>query len=445
VDLVSEREPGTTTTFSAPQSTFRAPWTIFWVAFLVRVAYVTVAHTYKFRPYEDHFQFGWEMTRIARALVTGRGYADPFDGHTGPTTWVTPLYPLLLAGVFKLFGIYTNLSAWVILTINSFFSALMTRTTWEIAERCFSRRVAVWSAWIWALYPAAMQYAVRWVWEMTLTAFLFSCVLVLALRMRNIGGAAEAADSAMTARRWALFGLLWGLITLSSASLAIFLPFCGVWILLGARDWKRQVGNVVLSAVLCLACIVPWIYRNWLAFHQFVPMRGNFGAEFYMGNNPQSVGLVVGSPVALPEELALYKRMGELPYAKLRGRQAMEDIRRDPGHFIKLSITRFYFFWAGVPHAESSKPWVEYGRNLNFQFATVTGLLGLGLALRRRVPAAGLFAMAFAVIPFVYYFVFVQARFRHPLEPLIAILSVYLFQSAEKGVGSRAAIPAKRQ
>jgi hypothetical protein len=60
------------------------------------------------------------------------------------------------------------------------------------------------------------------------------------------------------------------------------------------------------------------------------------------------------------------------------------------------------------------------------------GVLGLVLAIRRRIPAAWLFAMAFLVIPFVYYFVFVQARFRHPLEPLIAILAVYLFQSAEK-------------
>ena len=260
MDLVTAQKSQQSGSNAAPESGsagFTAPWLIFWVAFLVRVAYVTIAHTYKFRPYEDHFQFGWEMTRIARALVTGHGYADPFDGHTGPTTWVTPLYPLLLAGVFKVFGIYTLKSAWVILTINSFFSALMTRTTWEIAARCFNRKVAVWSAWIWALYPAAMQFAVRWVWEMTLTAFLFSAVLVLALRMRNIGGPPEDAEAAMTTRRWALFGLLWGLITLSSASLAVFLPFCGVWILLGARDWKRQLGNVALSAVLCVACIVP--------------------------------------------------------------------------------------------------------------------------------------------------------------------------------------------
>ena len=127
------------------------------------------------------------MGRIARALVTGYGYADPFTGHSGPTAWVPPLYPLLLAGVFKIFGVYTAASAWVILTINSIFSAATALLIYEIAARCFqktgrARKIALWSAWLWALYPAALQYAVHWVWDMALTAFLFSAVIVLALR-----------------------------------------------------------------------------------------------------------------------------------------------------------------------------------------------------------------------------------------------------------------------
>jgi hypothetical protein len=74
----------------------------------------------------------------------------------------------------------------------------------------------------------------------------------------------------------------------------------------------------------------------------------------------------------------------------------------------------------------------EYGRNLNFQFTSIVGLLGVGLALRRHVPGAWLFFWVFLLLPLTYYFVTVHARFRHPLEPLIAILGVYLFQSAEK-------------
>src|ERR1700750_3332263 len=96
----------------------------FWAAFLVRVAYLTLAHTYRIRPFPDHFEYGWEMGRIARALATGHGYPEPFKGHTRPTAGVTPLYPLLMAFVFKLTGIYTLPSAWILLTLNSLFSAL---------------------------------------------------------------------------------------------------------------------------------------------------------------------------------------------------------------------------------------------------------------------------------------------------------------------------------
>ena len=78
---------------------------IFWVGFVVRVLAITIAHTYRMRVLDDHFEFGWEMGRIARSLATGHGFASPFNGNSGPTAWTPPLYPLILAGVFKLFGV----------------------------------------------------------------------------------------------------------------------------------------------------------------------------------------------------------------------------------------------------------------------------------------------------------------------------------------------------
>lgn len=418
-----------------------APWAIFWAALFVRIAYMTLAHTWHIRPYGNHFGFGWEMGRIARSLATGYGYSSPFRGHTGPTAWVTPLFPFLMAGVFKLTGVYTALSAWILLAIDCVFSAFMVRTTWEIAARCFNHKVALWSAWIWALYPAAMQYAVRWIWEMTVTAFLFSWVLVLALRMRGIGDPPEVAARAATPRRWAIFGLLWGLIALSNPSLLLFLPVCGIWVLMGARNkraesgrWKRQIAGALLAALICLACIVPWTYRNWRAFHQFVPMRANFGAELYLGNNADAVGLLMeyDHPFQDRPQLKVYQRMGEIAYSKMRGARAEAWIHAHPARFLKLSLIRCYYFWFGVPHPADDSFWVEYGRNLNYQFTSIVGLLGLALVLKRKTPAAGLFAWAFLLLPLIYYFVSISARFRHPLEPLIAILGVYLFQSAEK-------------
>jgi 4-amino-4-deoxy-L-arabinose transferase-like glycosyltransferase len=418
-----------------PADDRRIQWKIFWVALFIRVAYMTLARTWHMRPYEHHFAFGYEMGRIARALTTGYGFADPFRGHTGPTAWVPPLYPWILAGVFKLTGVYTALSAWIILAFDCVLNALMVFTTWEIGRRCFNRRVALWSAWIWCLYPAAMQYAVKWVWEMTLTAFLFSWVLVLALRMRKIGDP-DVNPPQPAARNWAIFGLLWGLVALSDPSLCLFLPPCGIWILLGLprRTAARQVGCAILSAVVFIACLAPWTCRNWRVFHHFIPLRANLGVELYLGNGPGATGLLMeyDHPFQAPDQLRLYRRMGEIAYSQYRGQLAKRVILNDPGRFLLLSLKRAYYFWFSVPHPGDEGFVNEYGRNLNFQFTSLAGLFGLALALRRRAPAAWLFFSAFLLLPLTYYFVTVHARFRHPLEPLIAILAVYLFQSAEK-------------
>lgn len=421
---------------------FRSTWAVFWAAFLVRVLYMTLAHTYHFRTDGDHFQFGWEMGRVARALATGFGYADPFIGHTGPTTWVPPLYPLLLAGVFKIFGIYTLRSAWVILTFNSFVSALTAMTTYEIAARCFNRRVAVWSAWIWALYPAAMQYAVRWVWEMTLSTWLLTVIFVLALRMRRIGEIPAdttevdfcSRDDGRTLRRWLIFGLLWGLLGLSNPSLLLFLPACGLWVLHGTRHLRRQAGFASMSAIVFIICVSPWMVRNALVFHKFIPMRANFGAELYLGNGPGAMGFLMeyNHPYEAQDQLVLYKQMGEVAYAQMRGQLAKKYIASHPGLFLRNSLKRLYFFWISVPHPTGGKWYIEPFRVANFAFASIAGLFGLGLALKRRIPAAWLFAWAFLLIPLIYYFVTVHARFRDPLEPMIAILAVYLFQSVER-------------
>ncbi len=415
---------------------------LFWIGLVLRVAYITLAHTFRMRVILDHFQFGWEMGRIARALATGRGFADPFNGHSGPTAWTPPLYPLLLGAVFKVFGVYTLMSGWVILTINSVFSAATAPAVYEIAWRCFGRdakglKVALWSGWLWALYPAAMQYAVHWVWDMALTAFLFSWVLVLALRVRGIGDAAET--NPQSGRRWLAFGALWGVIALSNSSLLTFLPACGLWMIWPEltrvpRHVGRALRSAVLAAVCCLAVFAPWVARNWVAFHAFIPLRANFGAELYESVLPSNSGFPWGGTLPLAEadpEFKRYKQLGEVAFSKEQGDRAKVLIRQDPGLFVRHALLRVFFFWVSVPHPVEESVWIEATREANYAFLSLSGVLGLALALRNRVPGAWLFFWAFALFPLLYYLVTVQARFRHPLEPIITVLAVYLFQSAE--------------
>jgi hypothetical protein len=182
-----------------------------------------------------------------------------------------------------------------------------------------------------------------------------------------------------------------------------------------------------------LAILSPWIARNYLVFHHFVPLRANFGAELYLGNGPGATGLLMEyqHPHQDPLQFQQYAALGEYRYAKIRGQAALATIRANPGLFARNSLKRLYFFWFGVPNGAPLR--TSLPRALNFGALSTVSLLGLTVAVRRRIGGAWLFALAFLTVPLMYYFVTVHARFRHPLEPLIAILGVFLFQSAERG------------
>lgn len=449
------------TSMRRPRARFRAPQTIFWVGFLLRIAVILVAHTYKLRSEYEHFNFGFEAGRIARSLVQGQGYANPFNGPSGPTAWLPPIYPLLLAGCFKLFGLYTRAAAFAILAINSFFSALIAPAVYELAARTFDARglvrrsskyaepVALWSAWMWAVYPAALQYAIHWIWEMSVSACLFSWALVYAARLRGLGEAgndtSEGASTSSEARaerqpltRWAIFGLLWGLVALSNASLLICFAPVVLWVgwprvkrwSVPARTWA----GVLTMSLVFIVVMAPWVIRNECVMHAFIPTRSNLGIELYESTLPSTEGLSWGPSLPMSTrdpEFKLFVRMGEVRYAAMRNAEAKQRIAQNPRRFWHWAFDRFLFFWDGTPHPPEQKPAQEMLRQISYGFLSLCGLLGLGLAVRRRVEGVGLYAIVFALLPLPYYFVTVQARFRHPMEPLIAILGVYLFRATE--------------
>jgi hypothetical protein len=425
---------------------FHTPWVIFWVGFGLRIICIVVGRTYRVDSIGDHFRFGFEMGRIARSLALGQGYANPFNGPSGPTAWTPPLYPLLMAASFKMFGIYTNLAAFFLLVCNSVFSAAIAPAVYEISARCFdanaiARRsskhaqpVALWSAWLWAVYPAALQYAIHWLWEMSLSTCLFTWTLVFALRLRGVGEDEPEANTLT----WAVFGLLWGLVALSNASLLLCLPATILWILWprlrAPATLLRPVMGAALACMVFAAVQVPWVLRNERTMHAFIPTRSNFGIELYASTLPSHDAFPWGTVLPLwkgDREFQQFMRMGEVSFSKMRNEQAKARLRADPGQFWRFTRDRFLFFWDGTPHPPEKRPVQEYLRQLSYSFLSLCGLLGLGLALKRRISGAWLLASAFVLVPLPYYLLTVQPRFRHPLEPLIAVLGVYLFRSTQ--------------
>ncbi len=214
------------------------------VAFAVRLGYIVIGHTYRFGSHgrvlvaqnEKDFDFGFEMGRIGSSLAQGRGFSNPFNETTGPTAWEPPLYPFLIAGVFRVLGVYSHPSALVLLSINSIFSALTCIPIFLIAKRCFNENVAVWSSWTWALLPSVIFWCTRWVWETSLASLLLAVIFWLTLTMAEKDGL----------KPWLQFGLLWGVAALTNTALLSFLPVSGLWVwYYRAKLGKRSLAGLI--------------------------------------------------------------------------------------------------------------------------------------------------------------------------------------------------------
>src|SRR5260370_33452673 len=162
---------------------------------------------------------------------------------------------------------------------------------------------------------------------MAATAFLFAARIVLALRVRGLGEEPPEPNPQNTLR-WAVFGLLWGMIALLNSTILLFLPVCGVWMLLGiAKGTAKKkaalgpaIGKAVIAALIFLACLAPWMIHNCNAFHAFIPIRGNLGAELHDSVLDSYTGFTVGTRVPVSDVCPVYlayKHMGEYAFVLL--------------------------------------------------------------------------------------------------------------------------------
>jgi hypothetical protein len=113
----------------------------------------------------------------------------------------------------------------------------------------------------------------------------------------------------------------------------------------------------------------------------------------------------------------------------MRKQEAMDYIRADRARFLALCVKRFIYFWAGPPKATQS-PWMNEVKNSLFLALSVLTFWGLARALRQRRTGAWLLFWLILLYPAIYYVVFPSPRYRVPIEPEMAILSIFLISQA---------------
>jgi hypothetical protein len=373
--------------------------------------------------------FLFESGNIAHSLATGAGFGSPFRVDTGPTAWMTPVYPLLLAGVMKLFGTYTFHSYVAAVSLNICFSSLACVPLFFAGKRIGGLALAATAAWIWAVFPNAILLSYESLWETSLSALLGATILWATLRVAESGHL----------RDWSLYGLLWGFALMTNASLLSLLPLLLGWMAYRraqqGNPWQR---NAVVAAGVALLCCVPWTIRNYAVFHSFVPLRSVIGLQLWVGNNPQAKVVWRGEqhPIYDSKERDRYIRMGEIAYMEEKRQNAIRYILTHPGREAELMAGRFVSLWAGG----ATSPVKDFiaNRSLWFRYVLVFNilsacgaLLGIVALIRMGSPFAFPTAVFPLVFPWAYYMTLSFPRYRHPIDPVVMLLTaVTLWQVA---------------
>ncbi len=367
--------------------------------------------------------FAQETGNIAYSLATGKGFSNPFRRETGPTAWLTPVYPLLVAATFKLFGIFTVPSFFFLVLLNILFSTAVCIPIFHVGKRIAGLGLGAAAAWLWALFPSAIMIPFEWVWDTSLSALLAHSDRV---------------------RDWCGYGLLWGFTLMTNPSLGSLLPFLLGWVAYRARKrgsaapssginpWLKRSA---LALGLATLCCVPWTLRNFMVFNRLVPLRSNFPLELYIGNNenyddkhPRFPG-----PITKDRETLRYFRMGETQFMDEERRKAMSFIVSHPRVELILFADRFAAFWTGLPNALqnflATDSWLVRALMLCAVLSGMGALAGSAALVRQRSDYTFPLAAYPAVFPFLYYITHTSLRYRHPIDPVVLLLTAIAAQA----------------
>jgi 4-amino-4-deoxy-L-arabinose transferase-like glycosyltransferase len=397
-----------------------SPWLIAGIALALHMALLYYDSRSSPASGIERSPYGFELGNVAASIAAGQGFSSPLSTlKSGPTAWFTPIYPYLVAAIFKVWGIYSKTSYVIIQVLNCIFASLIIFPIYAIARRSFGGTIAAIAAWTWAFLPTALLFPILWMWDTSLAALLFTVIFWATLVLPESRGVLP----------WAGYAALWAAGVLINPSIFSLFPFLLGWLVWRGRkespQWIREVSAVLVVFVIAVA---PWTIRNDRVLGAPIIFRSNFGLELWLGNNEHVVG--TWTPELHPNEdvaeARKYLTMGEIAYMTEKKREAFEFMRKHPSDALYFTYHRFVYMWLGVddPMVSLSDGYSIGKLVLNFPLSLLT-LLGVYFACRAHHPAAAPFGFVVLIFPLVHYVTHPMLRYRFPIDPIMIVLAVY--------------------
>ncbi len=180
-----------------------------------------------------------DYNRLAIGLAETGGY---IDASGKPTSLRPPLYPLVVAGIYQVFGIENFLAVSAFQAALSLLTALL---VYQLGASVYSPRVGLWAAGAACLYPTLLAYNQLLLSEVLFTFFLTAgaVVSVCVLRTTDLRAAI-------------LLGLSLGLGALTRSVLWLFAPpLCLALMVFSQAPPRRRLAAGGLALVVFLGTV----------------------------------------------------------------------------------------------------------------------------------------------------------------------------------------------
>ncbi|MFH2001515.1 MAG: tetratricopeptide repeat protein [Planctomycetota bacterium] len=390
---------------------------IFLIALGVRLLYLFQASSH---PAFDHpLVDSGKYYELARALAEGRPMNLDFF-------WQVFFYPLFLTGVFKAFGTSLVAAKAAQMVLGSVTCVLVFHSATKVYN---NRPVAIAAALITALYGPLIYFE----GEILATGLAaFWAILLLFLYLK-----ASASSKGLS---YFALGLVSGLSVITRVTFLPFVSVAGaaaVFFAFRRNPQKKQAASLALAlAAGFLAVALPVAFKCEKVSGRFSILPETGALNLYMGNNSADENFMAVRPGAEWDRLLNQPvRNGATTRAEAR-RYFMDRfwnyLFQEPARFAKgIAIKTGHFFSSReVPSNADLYSMREHSsllatlmwkvKGFGFPFGLLLPLTLLGMALSiRRLPLV--FYLFFLLYPTAIVVVFVTARYRAPMVPVMAL------------------------
>lgn len=221
-----------------------------------------------------------ETWHVAVSLATTGQFADVFRPGSGPTAHVAPVMPLLIAGVYRIFGVSTPAAEWVLCLIAAVLIGVSIGFAYLLMRALgMPSRARIVAVALCALLPIqfAMEIRELKVWEAPLAVAGLIGLLAMVVRL-DTSGIRRATETIPVLAIAGFLALLSPPVGLAG--------FVAIAILVVRRVAVRQWPAVAALTIVITACFIgPWALHNRTALGHMILTRSDPGLELAVGLN----------------------------------------------------------------------------------------------------------------------------------------------------------------